>query len=393
MTTINSKGRRQSRFSILLTVMTLFAFLFTGFGVPSDHTGSWYLKSYKYGTDQLIYDEGPPNRAKIKLITGNHFTTVTIDENTGQIIHSYGGRQTIAGNIYTETIDFSLGVDPNLGSQITYNARIEDGRLLISKTRSDGIRMEEEWVRMTDQILAGTGEPAARTGQRPEPPIMAPGRDDLYYLAEEMPWFLEEGMAYKGFREFIAENIRYPEEAKDHGIDGRVFVQLTVKADGSVGDVKLVKGVHPLLDEEAVRVIESSPSWTPGRQDGEPVDVVFTMPVTFMLDDKETGDVFFIVEQMPQFNGMSQDAFREYLAQNLRYPESAKENGIEGRVFVQFTVKSDGSVADAKVVRGVDPALDREALRIVNDSPDWTPGRQQGQAVNVAFTFPVTFKL
>lgn len=393
MTTINSKGRRQFRFSILLTVITLFAFQFTGFGVPSDYTGSWYLKSYKYGTDQLIYDEGPPNHAKIKLITESHFTTVTIDENTGQIIHTYGGRQTIAGNIYTETIEFSLGVDPNLGRQRTYNTRIEDGRLLISGTRSDGIRMEEEWVRMKGEILAVTAEPAARTGQRPKPPIMAPGRDDLYYLAEEMPWFLEEGMAYKGFREFIAENIRYPDEAKDQGIDGRVFVQLTIKADGSVGDVELVKGVHPLLDEEAIRVIESSPPWTPGRQDGEPVDVVFTMPVTFMLDDNETGDVFHIVEQMPQFMGRSQDAFREYLAENLRYPESAKEKGIEGRVFVQFIVKADGSVADAKIVRGVDPALDQEALRVVKESPDWTPGRQRGQAVNVAFTFPVTFKL
>lgn len=393
MTTINSKSRELFRLSLLLTVMILFSFLTAGFGDFSDHTGSWYLKSYKYGSDRLIYDEGPPNHEKIKLITENHFTTVTIDENTGQIIHTYGGRQTIAGNIYTETVDFSMGIDPNLGSKRTYHARMEDGRLLISGTRSDGIRMEEEWVRMTGETLAGTGEPASQTVQRPEPPIKAPGRDDLYHLVEEMPWFKEEGMAYRGFMDFITENIRYPKEAKDQGIEGRVFVQLTIKANGSVGDVEVVKGVHPLLNREAVRVIESSPPWTPGRQDGEPVDVAFTMPVNFVLDDKETGDVYFVVEQMPEFRGRSQDAFREYLAENLRYPESAKESGIEGRVFVQFIVKADGSVADEKIVRGVDPALDKEALRVVKESPDWTPGRQRGQSVNVAFTFPVSFKL
>ena len=109
--------------------------------------------------------------------------------------------------------------------------------------------------------------------------------------------------------------------------------------------------------------------------------------------EAEEAEVFFIVEDMPDFQGGGQDAFRRYIAENLRYPQIAAENGIQGRVFVQFVVNADGSVSDATVVRGVDPSLDREALRVVMSSPRWTPGRQRGQPVRVAFTFPINFVL
>jgi periplasmic protein TonB len=104
-------------------------------------------------------------------------------------------------------------------------------------------------------------------------------------------------------------------------------------------------------------------------------------------------EIFFIVEDMPDFQGGGQDGFRNYIAQNLRYPQIAAENGIQGRVFVQFVVEADGSVSNAEIVRGVDPSLDREALRVVMSSPRWTPGRQRGEPVRVAFTFPINFVL
>ena len=110
-------------------------------------------------------------------------------------------------------------------------------------------------------------------------------------------------------------------------------------------------------------------------------------------EESEEAEVFFIVEDMPDFQGGGQDAFRRFIAENLRYPQIAAENGIQGRVFVQFVVNADGSVSDATVVRGVDPSLDREATRVVMSSPRWTPGRQRGQAVRVAFTFPINFVL
>jgi protein TonB len=104
-------------------------------------------------------------------------------------------------------------------------------------------------------------------------------------------------------------------------------------------------------------------------------------------------ELFYIVEDMPMFQGGGADAFRIWIQQNLRYPEVAQENGIQGRVFVQFAVNGKGELVDAQVVRGVDPSLDKEALRVVNASPKWTPGKQRGKPVKVQFTFPIVFVL
>jgi protein TonB len=104
-------------------------------------------------------------------------------------------------------------------------------------------------------------------------------------------------------------------------------------------------------------------------------------------------EVFFIVEDMPSFEGKGQEGFREFISKNLRYPEIAAENGISGKVYVQFAVNSKGKVVDAIVVRGVDPALDMEAVRVVMSSPSWAPGKQRGKPVKVQFTFPINFVL
>jgi len=110
-------------------------------------------------------------------------------------------------------------------------------------------------------------------------------------------------------------------------------------------------------------------------------------------EEEEEAEIFFIVEDMPSFQGKGQDGFREYIADNLRYPEIAAENGIAGRVFVRFVVEPNGSVTNVEVVRSVDPALDAEALRVVKSSPKWSPGKQRGKPVRVSFTFPINFVL
>jgi protein TonB len=114
-------------------------------------------------------------------------------------------------------------------------------------------------------------------------------------------------------------------------------------------------------------------------------------------DEEEVVDeeqIFFIVEDMPTFNGGEPAVeFRKYIAANLKYPEIASENGISGRVIVQFAVNSRGKVVDAVVVRSVDPALDQEAIRVVMSSPPWSPGKQRGKPVKVLFTFPINFVL
>ena len=102
---------------------------------------------------------------------------------------------------------------------------------------------------------------------------------------------------------------------------------------------------------------------------------------------------FQLVEKKPSFNGGDANEFSKWVNKNLDYPEIAKENGVQGKVILQFTVNPDGSVSNVKVLRGVDSSLDKEAVRVVSKSPKWTPGRQRDRAVKVTYTFPVIFQL
>lgn len=102
---------------------------------------------------------------------------------------------------------------------------------------------------------------------------------------------------------------------------------------------------------------------------------------------------FALVEEKPKFNGGDANEFSKWVNQNLVYPEIAKENGVQGRVTMQFTVNPDGSVSNVKVLRGVDTSLDQEAVRVIQMSPKWLPGKQRDRAVKVTYTFPVIFQL
>lgn len=106
--------------------------------------------------------------------------------------------------------------------------------------------------------------------------------------------------------------------------------------------------------------------------------------------EEEQNKIFEVVEQQPQFPGGSVNG---WLADHIKYPVVAAENGISGRVVVQFVVERDGSVSQVRVVRGVDPSLDKEAQRVISSMPKWIPGKQNGQAVRSRFTVPVTFRL
>ena len=102
---------------------------------------------------------------------------------------------------------------------------------------------------------------------------------------------------------------------------------------------------------------------------------------------------FQLVEEKPSFMGGDANQFSAWVNKRLVYPEIAKENGVQGRVTLQFTVEKDGSVTKVKVLRGVDPSLDKEAVRVVSMSPKWKPGKQRDRAVPVTYTFPVYFQL
>jgi protein TonB len=107
---------------------------------------------------------------------------------------------------------------------------------------------------------------------------------------------------------------------------------------------------------------------------------------------EEESKVFDVVEQMPEFPG-GQAALLKWITEHIKYPAVAEENGIQGRVIATFVVERDGSVTDVQVARGVDPSLDKEAIRVLKQMPRWNPGKQNGAPVRVKYTVPVTFKL
>ena len=105
------------------------------------------------------------------------------------------------------------------------------------------------------------------------------------------------------------------------------------------------------------------------------------------------GDVFFLVEVMPTFRGGGLDKFREWLYKRTNYPQAAIDKKIKGTVFLTFIVEKDGSVSNVEVLKGVDPLLDSEAVRVISESPKWTPGLQRGQPVRIRYQVPMSFTL
>ena len=121
------------------------------------------------------------------------------------------------------------------------------------------------------------------------------------------------------------------------------------------------------------------------------VEVKYT-PVEVEEEEVEEQQIFQVVEEMPEFPGGMGECMK-FLSKNIKYPTISQENGVQGRVIVQFVVNRDGSIVDPVVVRGVDPYLDKEALRVISTMPKWKPGKQRGKAVRVKYTVPVMYRL
>ena len=121
------------------------------------------------------------------------------------------------------------------------------------------------------------------------------------------------------------------------------------------------------------------------------VEVKYT-PVEVEEEEVEEQQIFQVVEEMPEFPGGMGECMK-FLGKNIKYPQISADNGVQGRVIVQFVVNKDGSIVDPVVVRGVDPYLDKEALRVISMMPKWKPGKQRGKPVRVKYTVPVMFRL
>ncbi len=242
--------------------------------------------------------------------------------------------------------------------------------------------------------------------------------DEVKTMTDEMPVF--PGGVLE-LQKYIAKHLKYPKLAKVKQIEGRVYVSFVVNKEGKVVNTVLVKKIDPLLDKEALRVVASLPKWVPGKKDGVLVNIAYTIPINFQLKNlldkpitspdplsarvKNASDYhlenvlrtkkrkeYVLVEKMPQFTEANGN-LRKYIARKIQYPVLAAEQGYEGQVFVQFVVTTDGRVAKAKVIKGANVELNKEALRVINTMPNWVPGEQQGKKVEVSYTIPIRFSL
>lgn len=216
--------------------------------------------------------------------------------------------------------------------------------------------------------------------------------EQVFTVVEKMPSF-PGGDAE--LLKYIATNIKYPKESQDNGEQGRVICSFIVGRDGSVNNPEVLRGVTPLLNEEAVRVINTMPRWNPGMQRGKAVAVKYTVPITFRLKspvEEAKEETLTVVDVMPQYPGGDHELLK-FIAQSIKYPTDAQEAGVQGRVICSFVVDKKGNIVEPKIIRGIDPSLDAEALRVIGMMPRWTPGRQDGKAVRVLYTVPITFRL
>ncbi|MFT4222405.1 TonB family protein [Dysgonomonas sp.] len=222
---------------------------------------------------------------------------------------------------------------------------------------------------------------------------------------------------------FIRDNLRYPVTAQEAGIQGQILVSFIVKSTGEISNISVIEKTDPALDKEAVRVIKSMPKWIPAKLDGKDVDASYAIPIIFKLSgSKAVGQTkdnsivvvgygskieiaelksgsssnkknpFVTVEQMPNFPG-GEVEMQRYIRENLKYPETAQKEEIQGRVTLRFIVADDGEIQNVVVVRGIDPSCDKEAVRVIENMPKWIPGKQNGIAVPVYFNIPIQFRL
>ena len=230
------------------------------------------------------------------------------------------------------------------------------------------------------------------------------------FVSMESPPMYPGGMV--SFYKFLGETVRYPLDALVANIQGSVLLSFIVEKDGSLSDIKVDRKLGGGTDEEAVRVLKLSRRWNPGMQNGKPVRVKYNIPIKFTKPDDKwmdsapktvatTGEVyvedntvynFMSLETPPQFNG-GMAKFYTFIGENIKYPEEAVKNKVQGNVLMSFYVEKDGTLSNIKVDRKVGYGTDEEAIRVLSLSEKWSPGLINGKAVRVKYNIPVKFTL
>lgn len=207
---------------------------------------------------------------------------------------------------------------------------------------------------------------------------------------------------------FIANSLRYPQEAAQNDIQGLVVYNFVVELDGTLSDFELMHRAHPLLDAEALRIIKSMPAWRPAVYKGKSVRARQYVPMYFKLNKNgyrtstaqkrkvmtldPNEEIFTIVDKMPQFP-TGEDGLGRFISEFLRYPSRAREEGVQGRILCSFIIRKDGTVSNVEVIDGLHNELDNEALRVLSMMPKWTPGKNDNENVSVKCILPIDFTI
>ncbi|MBX7225281.1 MAG: energy transducer TonB [Chitinophagales bacterium] len=278
------------------------------------------------------------------------------------------------------------------------------------------------------QYPSNYGYPPPPNSNETPPPVMPSAPDEYSANPNKIYDIVQVKASFIGGEverdKFIKEHLEYPLDALKQGIEGRTILEFVVWKDSTISDIKVLKGFNATCDQAAIDVIKKMPKWNPGMQDGKPVNSRYFLPIFFKLEnvdnievgspimeappvsDKtsldaipespseviDTNRVYDIVQIRPEFPGGIASMI-SFIKENLVYPEEAVKNKMEGKTFIQFVVRKDGTVTDVIILKGFDDLCDQAAKEVVMKMPKWKPGIQNGAPVNAKFLIPIFFKL
>ena len=245
---------------------------------------------------------------------------------------------------------------------------------------------------------------------------------------------------------WLTKNIKYPSICRELDVQGFVYASFVVQKDGTVDYNKIIMSPDRAMSKEVERVLKIMPFWKPGTQNGEPVRVKYTVPIVFQLEGQpevqipsdsdimkierelnpipmiriyakkekrellycpyslvrdsvkpaveeiDEARIFEVNEQNPAFPG-GDEAYLAFLAKNIKYPETSRNNGAQGTVYAAFIVEKDGSITDIEILESPDSAISKEVERVLKLMPRWKPGMQGGKPVRVKYSVPVRFQI
>lgn len=406
----------------MLKIALLIPLVLITLGLTTGHTPQQRTVKGKV----VLSDTGKPATGASVIIAGT--TTGTVVDETGQfllnvdgnpeVVISYVGYETIriksskigSAPLDMKVKDYTMDLEsvPMLETKEVTGIRIKeadgsvstpvyvlDGEVVTGIEDLDAGNIERiEVIKDPENPLAekyNAKDGVVLITTKAEASVASPQEEEIFYVVEEMPVFNSGDPAIE-FRQYIAQNLQYPEISAANGVSGQVIVQFAVNKTGQVVDATVVRSADPALDKEAIRVVMSSPRWTPGKQRGKAVKVLFTFPVNFALENASANDqeTFYVVEDMPRFPGGT-SALKTYIYSNLEYPENARKQGIKGEVIIRFLVDIDGKVKNSEILRSSYQGFDEPALKVIREMPDWKPGTQRGKAVKVWHVLSIQF--